>query len=197
NIEDVSCTFDAFYYPLDKQECELVFSLESNLMQHIQPGMIETHAHYLGEKLISSFYVNEISSTAYNISEDNFKINLIFVRQPVLIMLSTIIPTIMLTSIGYGTLYVKTSLVQVRLIVSLTTLLVMYTLFSNTIQILPKTSYVKMVDVWFLFCISILFFIIIFHYTTSYIFDERDKVKLFHSYTINLDYVIKSVRYLV
>ncbi|CAL4087398.1 unnamed protein product, partial [Meganyctiphanes norvegica] len=96
-----------------------------------------------------------------------------------------------------GTLYVETSLVQVRLIVSLTTLLVMYTLFSNTIQLLPITSYVKMVDVWFLFCISILFIIIIFHYTTSYIFHDRDKVKLFHSYTINLNAVIIRVRYLV
>ena len=52
---------------------------------------------------------------------------------------------------------------QVRLIVSLTTLLVLYTLFNNTSSTLPVTAYVKMVDVWFFHCIFTLFFIIVSH----------------------------------
>nr|XP_045592492.1 uncharacterized protein LOC123754290 [Procambarus clarkii] len=47
--------------------------------------------------------------------------------------------------------------------VSLTTLLVLYTLFSNTSDALPTTAYVKLVDVWFFFCIFLLFFIIVLH----------------------------------
>ena len=52
---------------------------------------------------------------------------------------------------------------QVRLVVTLTTLLVLYTLFSNTSKALPDTAYIKMIDMWFLYCISILFVIIIVH----------------------------------
>lgn len=47
--------------------------------------------------------------------------------------------------------------------VALTTLLVLYTLFSNTSDVLPDTAYIKMIDVWFLHCILILFVIIIVH----------------------------------
>ncbi|CAL4120969.1 unnamed protein product, partial [Meganyctiphanes norvegica] len=120
---------------------------------------------------------------------------------PILIMISTIIPTILLTTIGYATLYIKTSLIQVRLVVSLTTMLVMYTLFSQTAQVLPRTSYVKMVDIWFLFCISILFFIIIFHFVTSFYYEKQDEVifihKNSHRICIHLDDIIRFVRYLI
>lgn len=47
--------------------------------------------------------------------------------------------------------------------VALTTLLVLYTLFSNTSDTLPVTAYVKLIDVWFFFCIFLLFFIIVTH----------------------------------
>lgn len=52
---------------------------------------------------------------------------------------------------------------QVRLVVSLTTLLVLYTFFNQTSSSLPVTAYVKMVDVWFFFCTILLFVIIMAH----------------------------------
>lgn len=58
---------------------------------------------------------------------------------------------------------------QVRLVVSLTTLLVLYTLFNNTSDDLPGTAYVKMVDLWFFFSIFVLFFIIILHVALEYV----------------------------
>ena len=61
---------------------------------------------------------------------------------------------------------------QIRLVVSLTTLLVLYTLFNQTLSTLPLTAYVKMIDVWFIFCIVVLFFIIIFHVMVEYLGDD-------------------------
>lgn len=52
---------------------------------------------------------------------------------------------------------------QVRLVVSLTTLLVLYTFFNQTSSSLPQTAYVKMVDAWFFFCTILLFVIIMAH----------------------------------
>lgn len=46
---------------------------------------------------------------------------------------------------------------------SLTTLLVLYTLFNQVSQALPDTAYIKMVDVWFFFCIFLIFFLIVVH----------------------------------
>nr|XP_053643897.1 uncharacterized protein LOC128696599 [Cherax quadricarinatus] len=55
------------------------------------------------------------------------------------------------------------SLFKVRLGVSLTTLLVLYTFFNQTSSSLPQTAYVKMIDVWFFFCTLLLFVIIMVH----------------------------------
>ncbi|XP_069184717.1 uncharacterized protein [Procambarus clarkii] len=52
---------------------------------------------------------------------------------------------------------------NVRLGVSLTTLLVLYTFFNQTSSSLPQTAYVKMIDVWFIFCTLLLFMIIMVH----------------------------------
>ncbi|CAL4245809.1 unnamed protein product, partial [Meganyctiphanes norvegica] len=57
----------------------------------------------------------------------------------------------------------------VRLQVSLTTLLVLYTLSVQVSSVLPPTAYIKMIDIWFFFCITLLFFIILFHVFIEYI----------------------------
>lgn len=56
---------------------------------------------------------------------------------------------------------------------ALTTLLVLYTLFSQTSEDLPKTAYVKMIDVWFFAVITLLFAIIIFHVVVEYLDQKR------------------------
>ena len=62
--------------------------------------------------------------------------------------------------------------------VSLTTLLVLYTLFSNTSDSLPVTAYVKMIDMWFFSSISLLFFITMVHVLTEYLTDRQEVFKV-------------------
>lgn len=50
---------------------------------------------------------------------------------------------------------------------SLTTLLVLVSLYSDTATSLPKTSYLKLIDFWFIFSISFLSAIIAFHLATN------------------------------
>lgn len=50
---------------------------------------------------------------------------------------------------------------------TLTTLLVLYTLFNQVSAALPDTAYIKMVDMWFFFCISVIFSIIVVHLLTE------------------------------
>ena len=58
---------------------------------------------------------------------------------------------------------------------ALTSLLVLATLFTQVSASLPKTSYFKMVDIWLLFCIIIIFFIIIFHTIIDLQVDYEEK----------------------
>ncbi|XP_042874326.1 glycine receptor subunit alphaZ1-like [Penaeus japonicus] len=65
--------------------------------------------------------------------------------------------------ISYLTLFFVSDNFEVRVMTSLTTLLVMATLFTQVSSSLPKTSYFKLVDVWLLFCIFSTFLVIVFH----------------------------------
>ena len=51
--------------------------------------------------------------------------------------------------------------------VSLTSLLVLASLLTQTSESLPKTSYFKMVDIWLFSCILTIFLIILFHTATN------------------------------
>nr|XP_027223338.1 gamma-aminobutyric acid receptor subunit beta-like [Penaeus vannamei] len=56
---------------------------------------------------------------------------------------------------GWAALFLKDLNVSANL--SLTNLLVLYTLFSNLLRSVPDTAAVKMIDIWFFFAISLLF----------------------------------------
>ncbi|CAL4074203.1 unnamed protein product, partial [Meganyctiphanes norvegica] len=171
-IGTFACSFDVFYYPLDKQKCSLTFKLtgvNENSVKIIQENI---KTQYLGDIFLPAFQFMEIGVGLSRDAATNIEFTLL--RRPMFIVFSTFVPTFMLLLIGYATLYLKTSLVQVRLVVSLTTLLVLYTLFNQTSASLPKTAYVKMVDVLFFFDITMLFFIILFHVTVDSLPPERD-----------------------
>ncbi|XP_068211705.1 glutamate-gated chloride channel alpha-like [Palaemon carinicauda] len=92
-----------------------------------------------------------------------FKATFQLERRYSLLVLSIFIPTALLLGIGYTTLFVKLQLLQVRAIMTQTTLLVLYTLFNQVSSNLPDTAYIKMVDVWFFFCIFLIFSVIVLH----------------------------------
>ena len=65
-------------------------------------------------------------------------------------LLNTFIPTLILLSFGYSTLLIDISNFSDRFIGAGTSLLVMATLFSAISSDLPRTSYMKLIDIWFL-----------------------------------------------
>nr|XP_045622115.1 glycine receptor subunit beta-like [Procambarus clarkii] len=65
--------------------------------------------------------------------------------------------------VGYLTLFFVKDNFEVRVMTSLTTLLVLATISNQVASSLPKSSSFKLVDVWLLFCIFSNFLIIVFH----------------------------------
>ncbi|KAA0202282.1 hypothetical protein HAZT_HAZT004939, partial [Hyalella azteca] len=65
-------------------------------------------------------------------------------------LVTVMLPSCQLVAIVYSTLFVRSSLLQVRLPVSLSALLVLVTLFRQAVYELPRTPYIKIMDAWFL-----------------------------------------------
>ncbi|CAL4080963.1 unnamed protein product, partial [Meganyctiphanes norvegica] len=68
---------------------------------------------------------------------------------------------------GYGTFAISAEDFQDRATISLTTLLVHMSLYSDVLATLPQTTYLKSIDVWFIFSIFFLSSIIAVHLITN------------------------------
>ena len=73
---------------------------------------------------------------------------------------STFIPTLCIIVIAALTLFMDVRHFEATIMVALTSMLVMYTLYQSISETLPHTAYMKMIDIW-LFCGLIFPFIII------------------------------------
>ena len=63
---------------------------------------------------------------------------------------TTFLPTICLVVIAEMTLFIDVNHFEATIMVALTSMLVMYTLYQSISATLPKTAYLKMIDYWLL-----------------------------------------------
>ena len=82
----------------------------------------------------------------------------VFTRRLLGTILTVYIPTLLLIIISHMTNYFKPFFFEAVVTVNLTVLLVLATMFISVSENLPKTSYIKMVDVWLIFNLMIPFF---------------------------------------
>ena len=76
---------------------------------------------------------------------------------------STYAPTILLLLIAEITLFVDESHFEATTMVSLTTMLVMYTLIQSNSVSLPNTAYLKMIDIWLMHGLIVPFCVFAYH----------------------------------
>ena len=63
-------------------------------------------------------------------------------------LLTTYLPSLLILTIVYATNFFKDFFFEAVVMVNLTSLLVLTTLFISVSDGLPKTAYVKMIDIW-------------------------------------------------
>ncbi|CAL4064015.1 unnamed protein product, partial [Meganyctiphanes norvegica] len=165
------CKFNVYYYPFDVQRCHVLLDL-STISKNIVSFMNNlTRVRYDHDRHLSTYTISDFTAqvdsgqTRSSVLKVGFRLE----RRYTLILLSVFLPSYMLLVLGYTTLFVRASLLQVRLFVSMTTLLVLYTFFNKTSADLPQTSYVKMIDVWFFFCTILIFSIIVAHVVVEWL----------------------------
>ena len=66
-------------------------------------------------------------------------------------VLTTYLPTALLIIISYATTFFADSFFEANLTVNLSVMFVMTTLFVSVMEKLPRTSYIRMVDVWLIY----------------------------------------------
>ena len=121
---------------------------------------------YSGEAIIDQYAIGEMSSVV-NSTNDSARFNIVMPmkRIPTNQFLSTFFPSVILWLFGYSTLFIEPTEVGFnnRFMGSGTVLLVIATLITAVKSDLPKTSYMKFIDIWFLWHVVSVFAIIVYH----------------------------------
>ncbi|XP_042884699.1 uncharacterized protein LOC122261219 [Penaeus japonicus] len=155
------CHFQLRMYPFDRQRCSIVFNIpyltvEFGVLTKDGPGVM-----FLGMRRLLEYEL--VTETFKNFTWDGLshvKVELEFCNLYGYYLGNTFLPTLMLVIICICALGFDLTDFTDRIMVSLTSLLVLATFFTQTSQTIPKTSYLKLIDVWFVALICEDFFII-------------------------------------
>ncbi|KAG7176300.1 Gamma-aminobutyric acid receptor subunit beta-like 8 [Homarus americanus] len=157
-----NCYFILYYYPFDSQFCEIRIRLSTHMRDHATFSMSQGVAEYLGVIDLPLYSVQYVALRKHT-HDDVIFIDFVLKRRVGNAVLSIFVPTMLLLLVSWSTLFLKLEALNVRAIMSLTTLLVLYTMFANLSSSLPSTAEVKLIDVWFFFIIFLLFSNIMVH----------------------------------
>jgi len=99
--------------------------------------------------------------TSFFSSDESSKVNVEIVLQRIFFyhLTNTFIPTSSLLVIAEITLFFGEPKTELAMGLSLTVMLVMYTMYQSISESLTKTAYLKMIDFWLLFCLLMPFLI--------------------------------------
>lgn len=141
---NLKCDYDFRLYPFEEQTCPIILEVPFSDKNHIQMIMDEQPKHsninFLQYQLISVTLASQNSSSIeIRINLDRLSSHYIY---------TTFIPTSCLIIIAELTLFIDKSHFEASIMVSLTSMLVMYTLYQSTSATLPQTAYMKLIDIW-------------------------------------------------
>eukprot|EP00095_Tigriopus_kingsejongensis_P009466 maker-scaffold1140_size60066-snap-gene-0.4 protein:Tk09466 transcript:maker-scaffold1140_size60066-snap-gene-0.4-mRNA-1 annotation:"cys loop ligand gated ion channel subunit" len=162
--QDNSCDFNLRFYPFDSQMCKLEFLMQgvtNEFARLIQDG---AGVEFTGTRMLVEYEIQaedlEITST------DNISlavVRFVFRRRMEYHVTNTFLQTFILICIGYMSLHFDVDNFSDRIMVTLTTMLVIATITASIQQGLPKTSYYKLIDWWLLFSMNALVLTMCFH----------------------------------
>ena len=146
------CSFDVERYPFDIQRCSIEMVLGSYDVKMVR--LVPSNFSMNQDKEMALFTITswELEYRTPHKSEDGLRFNLVLKRKIMNCLLTTYLPTILLILITFATTYLKSFFFEAALSANLTIMLVMTTIFIGEMQMLPSTAYIKMVDIWLVFC---------------------------------------------
>ena len=140
------CNFDMAWYPFDTQVCSMEFVMVESIRDVgnlTYSGPVEQTQYFIKKQVFSK-------------RRDKQGVKITFVsiflgRRLLSIILTVFVPTLILNIVGHSSNYFKEFFFEAVISVNVTAMLVLTTMFINVSNNLPKTAYIKMIDVWLLF----------------------------------------------
>ncbi len=152
------CPFDLAWFPFDIQRCPIEMSVPFNLKSHVDIRLINVDSD--GELNVTQYVVNAFEYPAGVSGLKVLSADIVMTRVYAYHMFTTFLPTLCLILITEVTLFIDRRHFEATIMVALTSMLVMYTLYQSVGSSLPQTSFLKLIDVWLLVGLVAPFFVI-------------------------------------
>ena len=163
------------WYPFDTQVCSMTLSVTEDLNDFII--IVENGHENLGPVELTQYFIRQTEMTIGLIGNRQqaviFKVTL--GRRLLGTFLTVFLPTVLLNVIGHTANYFKAFFFEAIVSVNLTVMLVLTTMFINVSNQLPKTSYIKMMDVWLIFNLIVPFVEVLLHTYKDGLRKEEDR----------------------
>lgn len=180
------CTFDVTKFPFDQPKCNFILKLK--VADNVSFSFLgDRHgAIYMGPTSVDQFEVQEISTTISNTATlSSFIFTLKMKRDYKHALLTKLFPTFLLWLLAYFSLLIRVDDFTNRFMGSVTALLVFTTLLETIYDQIPRTSYLRFIDIWVIWYLTNIFFICIFHIVLDMGFNIKDGIAETTSNNIN------------
>ena len=155
---DFKCKYDLVFYPFDTQSCNIEMQIPPSYNSYMD--IFPNQTGIIGESQLEQFSITKVELYAVNNNSEIFcKIHLKHI--PWFHISTTYMPILCIFVIVLSTLFIDQSHFEATIMVALTAMLVMHTLFQSISQSMPKTAYLKLLDYWLIFGLILPFFVLI------------------------------------
>lgn len=159
-----NCDPNLYKFPFDTQICTLYLSVLSGPASFLEAGELRKQVTFR-ERLLE-YYIRNISFRLLNPPKTKSnKIMFVteFAHQYGYFIISIFMPTLLLVIVSYCSFYFDSDDFTDRIMVSLTSLLVLATFISTASSNMARVSYFTLLDIWLSFCIVLVFSICLCH----------------------------------
>ncbi|KAK0077460.1 hypothetical protein PV326_010037, partial [Microctonus aethiopoides] len=199
----LNCALRLEKFPFDVQECPLIFESWTNSVQDMKldwdesPIVLAEELHLTEYRLVEKWVNNtEVSYTAaqqhYGHFAGNFStISITFklAREMGFFVMDYYIPSILIVVVSWVSFWLHVDASPPRIVLGTNTILAFMTLASKVENSLPKVSYIKASEIWFLGCTIFLFAAMVEFAFVNTIYRRKKNVPL---KKVNSKYILKS-----
>ena len=159
HIKDFQCNFNFRTYPFDTQDCYIQLKIPERYKDHL--SLIAGSVNYSVDMSMAQYILRNVSLA---VNDDTSLITCHFqLKRSVGIyhIHSTFLPTFFILIMSLMSLFVKENHFEATIMVSLTCMLVLYTLFQSIMAGMPVTQYINMMAIWLIFNLMVPFIVFI------------------------------------
>ena len=169
------CDFDLLTYPFDTQICSILLESDGVANDSLLLKASKGAVMYMDKRALIEYTVvmeEMFICTISNVNISYAQVDIMFERKFEYHLSNTFLQTLLLLVISFMTFFFEVDNFTDKIMVVLTTMLVIATLQSSAQESLPKTAYFKLIDFWFLFSLNIFILTFMYHVFVGYMLSK-------------------------